>query len=373
MTDKSLSGLTDAGALAEGDVLYIVRGGNSRKADISVSELTTLLGSSFQAADADLTAIAALAKTDGNIIVGNGTTWVAESGSTARASLGVGTADSPQFTGLTLTANLAMPSGGVISFNSGDVTVTHSSNTLAFGGASSGYTFDATITVSSSAFANNGVPALFLESTDAGASQSPVIVLYRNSASPAASDFGGSLEAHFKDGNGTKISGVKWETTITTVTAGSVSAQVDFTTRQAGTLAPRLRIAAGLYHTSATGGDKGDNTINFGAVYDDNVLLTDYVFDRFMGIDGSYSPRVQAAADALDPAMFDPQAYAAFFRANRRLWGMPDLNDCMDGLVKEKSLGAMIQLLWQTVELQAIHVEHLLRRVRALEAAGKSQ
>jgi len=43
-----------------------------------------------QPLDADLTAIGALAKTDGNFIVGNGTTWVAESGATARTSLGLG-------------------------------------------------------------------------------------------------------------------------------------------------------------------------------------------------------------------------------------------------------------------------------------------
>ena len=44
-----------------------------------------------QASDADLTAIGNLAKTDGNLIVGNGSTWVAESGATARTSLGLGT------------------------------------------------------------------------------------------------------------------------------------------------------------------------------------------------------------------------------------------------------------------------------------------
>ena len=43
-----------------------------------------------QASDADLTAIGNLAKTDGNLIVGNGSTWVAESGATARTSLGLG-------------------------------------------------------------------------------------------------------------------------------------------------------------------------------------------------------------------------------------------------------------------------------------------
>ena len=47
------------------------------------------IGSTVQAYDADLAAIAALAKTDGNFIVGNGSTWVAESGNTALTSLGV--------------------------------------------------------------------------------------------------------------------------------------------------------------------------------------------------------------------------------------------------------------------------------------------
>ena len=44
-----------------------------------------------QDSDSDLTAIAALAKTDGNVIVGNGSAWIAESGATARTSLGIGT------------------------------------------------------------------------------------------------------------------------------------------------------------------------------------------------------------------------------------------------------------------------------------------
>lgn len=42
-------------------------------------------------------------------------------------------------------ADLFLASGGVINWNAGDVTVTHSANTLAFAGASSGYTFDADI------------------------------------------------------------------------------------------------------------------------------------------------------------------------------------------------------------------------------------
>lgn len=51
---------------------------------------SSAIGVSIQAYDAGLSDIAALAVTDGNIIVGNGTNWVAESGATARASLGLG-------------------------------------------------------------------------------------------------------------------------------------------------------------------------------------------------------------------------------------------------------------------------------------------
>jgi hypothetical protein len=56
----------------------------------------------IQAYSARLTDIAALTPSDGNFIVGNGTTWVAESGNTARTSLGLGSGDSPTLTGLTL-------------------------------------------------------------------------------------------------------------------------------------------------------------------------------------------------------------------------------------------------------------------------------
>lgn len=72
-------------------------------ADASAARTTLglAIGSDVQAYDAGLADIAALAVTDGNIIVGDGNNWVAESGATARASLGLGTGDGVQFTSLT--------------------------------------------------------------------------------------------------------------------------------------------------------------------------------------------------------------------------------------------------------------------------------
>jgi hypothetical protein len=64
------------------------------------------IGSSVQAWDANLDQIAALAVTDGNFMVGNGSAWVAESGATARASLGVDAAGTDNSTDVTIAAGL---------------------------------------------------------------------------------------------------------------------------------------------------------------------------------------------------------------------------------------------------------------------------
>lgn len=54
---------------------------------------TSEIGSVVQAFDSDLSDIAALAVTDSNIMVGDGSNWIVESGATARASLGAGVLD----------------------------------------------------------------------------------------------------------------------------------------------------------------------------------------------------------------------------------------------------------------------------------------
>jgi len=93
----------DSADVADNDFAKFTANGLEGRSYTEVKQdLDLEIGTDIQAYDAGLTDIAGLAVTDGNIIVGDGTNWVAESGATARTSLGLGTGDSPQFTGIEL-------------------------------------------------------------------------------------------------------------------------------------------------------------------------------------------------------------------------------------------------------------------------------
>jgi hypothetical protein len=119
----------------------------------------------------------------------------------------------------------------------------------------------------------SGTP-LTLQLDDDGAGLGPVLNLYRNSNSPAANDLIGGVQFSGKDSAGATTTYAQIRGIVTDPTDGSEDVAIDFRNIVAGSLGVRLLVGAGLYHGSATGGDKGNNTINFGAVYDDNTLLT---------------------------------------------------------------------------------------------------
>lgn len=82
ITGGSITGITDL-ALADG-------GSGASTASGARTNFGLVIGTDVQAHNADLAAIAGLSTADGNFIVGNGATWVAESGATVRTSMGLG-------------------------------------------------------------------------------------------------------------------------------------------------------------------------------------------------------------------------------------------------------------------------------------------
>lgn len=111
ITGGTITGITDL-AVADG-------GTGASTAANARTNLGLVIGTDVQAYDAELAAIAALSVADSNFIVGNGTTWVAESGATARTSLGLGTMATQNAASVTITGgsisgitDLAVADGG---------------------------------------------------------------------------------------------------------------------------------------------------------------------------------------------------------------------------------------------------------------------
>ena len=94
-TGLTVSGspITTSGTITLAGTLAVANGGTgSTTASAARTALGVAIGSDVQAYDAALDDISGLAITNGNFIVGDGTNWVAESGATARTSLGLGSA-----------------------------------------------------------------------------------------------------------------------------------------------------------------------------------------------------------------------------------------------------------------------------------------
>ena len=83
--------VTHLSSLTLASALPVASGGTGATAASDArTNLGLAIGTDVQAYDAQLTDIAGLAVTNGNFIVGDGSNWVAETGATARTSLGLG-------------------------------------------------------------------------------------------------------------------------------------------------------------------------------------------------------------------------------------------------------------------------------------------
>lgn len=139
---------------------------------------------------------------------------------------------------------------------------------------------------------------------------------------------------------------------------------------------------------SPTGGDKGAGTINATAVYDDNVLLTCYPIERY--VDGSVDlerwdqiasvtienedgtttteQRTHAPAHGFVDKMtrvdlLDIDSYVSEWKTKKAL---PAFYGFEAG---KKPTGEAIQRLMETVDIFAIHIDKLNKRLKALENA----
>ena len=169
----------------------------------------------------------------------------------------------------------------------------------------------------------------------------------------------------------------------------------------------RLHIdGGGVLVGNPTGGDKGVGAINASAVYDDNTLLSCYVFDQ--ALDGAIdADRWHAKApDRIEPAVkenpgtdeevvvtpekrtpslhqpmlkfraragsrHDPltlDGYARHWKEKRHLSSMP--NEAKFDIEQGMATGEWIQRLVETVEIQAVLIEQLNARTQHLEGAA---
>lgn len=172
-------------------------------------------------------------------------------------------------------------------------------------------------------------------------------------------------------------------------TDGAERGRLYFYTTENGTATMRGYFQQGLVVGSPTGGDKGAGTINATAVYDDNVLLTCYVIQHWLDgavdlefwdsivpdrvdeegnvIEVRNHERARTFAPVADDRL-DIDKYVEFMRTERRLPTFPGPEKWGDVYGGNMPTGDLIQRLWETVEVQAVHIAKLNDRLKLLEA-----
>lgn len=110
-------------------------------------------------------------------------------------------------------------------------------------------------------------------STNAGANAGPDLDLYRNSASPAASDLIGGVILSGKSASGSKQTYAVARGVITDPSNGSEDGKLVVQTVVAGAVGDRVHVGAGVWGNGATGGDPGAGNANFNEVRQNGTTI----------------------------------------------------------------------------------------------------
>lgn len=154
----------------------------------------------------------------------------------------------------------------------------------------------------------------------------------------------------------------------------------------------------GLIVGGATGGSQGAGTLNATAVYDDGVLLTCYVLEHWVNgsidiaawdarvpdreipaivVDGQETEPARTEVRqhlpargfaAVADARLDIDQFRQFLIDNGRLPAFPGPDRWADIFNGKMSTGDVLQRIWETVEVLAVHVCKAREREIALEA-----
>ncbi|MCC6889609.1 MAG: hypothetical protein IT536_13830 [Hyphomicrobiales bacterium] len=252
-------------------------------------------------------------------------------------------------------SDLHLAEGGVINWDNGDLTLTQSGNALTIGGT--GATSDPIV----SATGNYGLLTLNGSTVLSG-----MLGVFGGATGDATSLYAAS-SGNFR----CWIGGADQWVTV-------------------GTL--------GTIFGAPTGSYKGYGTVNAQAVYDDNTLLTCYVFDA--ALDGHVdaekwdqkvpdrvipADRISGAPEQIETRVHEPlrrfaarlgtehdpldiESYTKHWREKRHLTSLPN-EASFDPVNGGLSAGEWVQRLVETVEIQAVHIAALHERLKALERA----
>jgi len=150
-------------------------------------------------------------------------------------------------------------------------------------------------------------------------------------------------------------------------TGSAAGGAINFQTSTAGGSGTTLQTLAtqgyvdgtdgGLVWGSPTGTSQGAGTINAVGVYDDSVLLTDYIFEIYY--DGA---PIEARYNNYKIKTLDEEL--EFIEENKHLSTMVGRKEWEE---KKISQGELVSQLWATVETQALYIKEMNERIKALE------